>query len=68
MTPEQLSVIVNGNVEQMRDALLGGFMVQTLKTEDPAEYESLLAYFMTRPDFCDALVRMNEKLFGEVAA
>lgn len=65
MNPAQLAVMAI-NAEAMRDALLGSFIVQTLKTEDSGEYESLLAYFMTRPSFCEALDQINDQIFGEV--
>ena len=68
MNPKQIQKI-ESNVVHMRDALLGGFMVQALKEEDPQEYESLLAYFSHKQEFIDALNDMNDQIdFGGVEA
>ena len=61
MSPADLQALQN------RDAVLGQFIVQALKRQDPAEYDSLVAYFAQNDAFTAALDQMNDALYGGVA-
>jgi len=54
--------------EHMRDSLMGCFMVQALKGNDPVNYELLVCHFLKNPAFIAELDRMNNTVFRERTA
>ena len=64
MTPEQIQSFQE-RVENMRDALLGSYIVLSLKTESRPQYEALMAKVSRDPSFIKAIDQMNDHInFG----
>ena len=53
-------------LEVMKDGLLGGFIVQALKRENPSEYAKLMTHFMSNRGFVIALDEMIDACSKEL--
>lgn len=64
MIPDEIKSCA-ARVESMTDAMLGSFIVKSMKEVDRPQYESLLAYLRQQPSFINSLNEINDQInFG----